>query len=360
MKFLKEVSNGDIELVVNIMEGFAYCLVPDYPIQKAFMLVGSGSNGKSTFLRVLMEFLGGKKNVSNVTLQSISNNRFSVANLQFKLANISYDLPDKAIYDSGMFKSLTGGDTISAEHKGVQRVQQFSNSAKMWFSTNKIPDVNDDSSAYYRRWNVCEFKVKFGEGNDIFSELVTDEELSGIFNLIMKFFYPVIIKNKKFTCSKDAETTRTMYLRMGNTVKAFADECMSFDPNGEIAKSDVYNLYVKFCNRHRMMFITEAGFWRALKSLVNYTERQKERGGNRWIFGQRVNISDGSASDASTASTSTTISLYYNIFIELYEYRVKGIEADARDAVDVNTKNMENTENMEISLEGDINDLPTE
>ena len=57
LKFLKEITQEDTALTISILEGFAYCLMPGYPIQKANMLVGEGSNGKSTLMGVLTAFL---------------------------------------------------------------------------------------------------------------------------------------------------------------------------------------------------------------------------------------------------------------------------------------------------------------
>jgi putative DNA primase/helicase len=59
-KFLTEVAPGDED---SFQELFGYFLVQSYPIQKCFILQGSGANGKSTLLRVMEAFLG-KENCS--------------------------------------------------------------------------------------------------------------------------------------------------------------------------------------------------------------------------------------------------------------------------------------------------------
>jgi len=53
-QFVSEVVNeDDVKLV---QEMFGYCLLKDYPFAKAFMLLGSGANGKSTLLKLLERF----------------------------------------------------------------------------------------------------------------------------------------------------------------------------------------------------------------------------------------------------------------------------------------------------------------
>jgi len=63
------------------------------------MLVGSGANGKSTFLKLLQRCLG-KDNYSSEALQDFSDNKFRMASLAGKLANICPDLAERTLNDS--------------------------------------------------------------------------------------------------------------------------------------------------------------------------------------------------------------------------------------------------------------------
>lgn len=71
---------------------------------KAFILTGSGSNGKSTFLNMLKHMLG-RRNVSVLELKKL-NDRFSTVMLFGKLANIGDDISDEFITDAAIFKKL--------------------------------------------------------------------------------------------------------------------------------------------------------------------------------------------------------------------------------------------------------------
>ena len=68
-----------------VYEHFASCLLKNsVRLEKAFMYVGDGSNGKSTFLDVVYYFLGAP-NVSNASLQDLNYTRFARARLDGKL-----------------------------------------------------------------------------------------------------------------------------------------------------------------------------------------------------------------------------------------------------------------------------------
>ena len=181
-KFLTEVVSKEDAVI--LQEAFGYCLLRSSKYQKAFMLTGVGSNGKSVLLDVLKDFLG-IKNVTSSALQVLSD-KFVSSRFYNKLANIYPDLPSYAIKDTGMFKALTGCDFIEAERK-YGHPFTFTNHAKMFYSANRVPLSKDDSEAYFRRWIQIDFPNKFeGKSADKNLTLKLLKEKSGIFNWALK------------------------------------------------------------------------------------------------------------------------------------------------------------------------------
>ncbi|EQD53384.1 phage/plasmid primase, P4 family domain protein, partial [mine drainage metagenome] len=121
------------------------------------MLYGPGNNGKSTTLGVMEDLLG-PECYSTETLQSLSDNRFAVASLWGRLANICADIPSRAVQYTGTFKMVTGGDPVRAERK-FRDTFSFVNDSKLVFSANELPEVNDRTEAFWRRWIVIPFNV---------------------------------------------------------------------------------------------------------------------------------------------------------------------------------------------------------
>jgi putative DNA primase/helicase len=80
----------------------------------------------------------------------------------------------------------------------------YRNTAKLIFSTNKIPDSYDKSYAYFKRWLILSFdKVFHGITKDtnLINKLTTPEELSAmlwpfgsIFIIRRKVLYPDVQK----------------------------------------------------------------------------------------------------------------------------------------------------------------------
>ncbi|MCE4622975.1 MAG: phage/plasmid primase, P4 family [Desulfurococcales archaeon] len=226
-----------------------YTLYPDYPIHKAFLLVGEGSNGKSTYLRKLRVVLG-PSNVSSVTLAQITNpsQRFAVAELHRKLANLSGE-PGKGskgrIRDTDIFKKLTGGDLIMAERK-FKDPFQFVNYAKMIFSANRLPEVDEDTHAFWRRWEVVKFPNQFRDDPTFFDRTFTEAEVeAGI--IVSLFALRNVLLRRSFTGTK--VDVKEEWMRRSNNVYRFVKEMLEggyieLSPEAFVLKADLYSLYV--------------------------------------------------------------------------------------------------------------------
>lgn len=184
IKFLK--ATLDPESIVKVVKMLSYCLIPNCKYQKAFMLVGNGANGKSTLINLIEAFIG-KHNVSNVSLQGLSE-RFAKADLYGKWVNTFSDIPNKKIAETDTFKILADGGSMRAEKKNKDAFN-FNNRAKLIFSANEIPPTDDDSNAFIRRWVIIPFRHTF-EGDeadpDLLQKLTTPQELSGLLNLLLQ------------------------------------------------------------------------------------------------------------------------------------------------------------------------------
>jgi len=146
-KFLESVLEPDYVQIAWEMIG--YLMMSGNPLQKAFMLVGTGGNGKGTLIRVIEDILG-RHNCASQSLDALKN-RFAPATLHGKIANIAGDI-DKTYQEStAQFKGLTGEDTLSAEYKYGDSFM-FRNWAVPVFSANAIPGSADTSKGYLRRW----------------------------------------------------------------------------------------------------------------------------------------------------------------------------------------------------------------
>lgn len=279
-EFLSQVAYA--EDIPVIQEFFGYTLWKDYVVHKSILCVGNGRNGKSTLLRVLRAMLGAE-NISSRSLQDFENRRFSTADLYGKLANIYSDLPDSALTRTGVFKMLTGQDSVTAEFK-FKNTFTFTNFAKLVFSCNKIPRADDDTVAFFSRWILLTFPNTFegpGEKKDLIKELTTEQELSGIFNWSLEGLIRLHTQNWTFTYSKSTEEIRLEYVRKSDPIGAFVMDCLAQKQDGQITKPELYSAFRRYCLGAKLPVTSQETFFRRLPEHVQFTEERLQVAGKR-------------------------------------------------------------------------------
>ncbi len=146
--FLRQVHYS--QDIPTVQEGFGFNLWPlDLRAQKAMMLVGDRSNGKSMEIQVL-QALTGEENRTSISLHDFEERPFLKFQLFGKLADLYADLPERDLKSTGIFKQLPSGDHIFADEKFSYGFT-FENVVKLTFSANKVPKVHDDSITFFRR-----------------------------------------------------------------------------------------------------------------------------------------------------------------------------------------------------------------
>ena len=246
-KYLSEVLEK--EKISLIQEWFGYALYREYFIKKALICVGEGDTGKTTMINLLYSLLG-DKNISGVSLQKMSSDKFAAANLYNKHINLYDDLSFKDIQDNGSFKIATGGGYISAEKKFGDQFQ-FKNYAKLTFACNKIPDVKDSNDeAYFNRWIVIEFNTVIEEENkdkQLGHKMATPEELSGLLNFALEGL-DRLLKKQSFSYEKNTHETKSVMMRSGSSIARFAFDNLEEATGDWISKGDMYLAFKNYAH----------------------------------------------------------------------------------------------------------------
>ena len=269
--FFKDILTSE-EDIISMYELFGFCLKKEYFIEKSFMFLGEGRNGKSKCLELLKRFLG-PNNVVNIPLQKFERDQYSEAELLNKLANLAGDLSDQTINYTGTFKSLTGRDIISASRK-YKTMVHFTNFAKQIFATNKLPKTNDTTIAFWERWVFFTFPYTFKNQEEltkleaelqpqdfskyklinprIIEEIVSPQEMSGLLNKALAGLQR-LNQNKKFTTSKSADEIKNLWIRKSDSFLAYCLENLEGSTEEFITAKDLRNKYQKYCRNTKSL-----------------------------------------------------------------------------------------------------------
>jgi P4 family phage/plasmid primase-like protien len=280
--FLNEMLEGDQDLITLLQQWFGYLLLADTRQQKALILVGDGSNGKSVVLETLT-FLLGEANVSNVQLESFGD-RFGLMPTIGKLANIIPEVGEIDRLSEGTFKSFVGGDHITIDRKNKSPLTSRP-TARLVISTNNLPRFADRTDGVWRRLMVIPFRVQIPDDQqdrDLLSTL--QGELPGIFNWALlglnslnkqgRFVQPAI-------CSSAVKTYRIE----SNPMLQFTDEWLFEDPTRKSECGKVYSFYEWWIRENGYRPLSHGHFGKELRRIFKTVERKREsKGGRVWYY----------------------------------------------------------------------------
>lgn len=264
-KFIGEIAHkGDIQ---TIYEFIGYCMIPDTTIQRAVMLVGEGSNGKSKLLDAIRLFIGAQ-NACGESLHELETDKYSKAMLFGKLVNIFPDLASGMIYENSVFKMLTGDEGVIRAERKFEHPFTFKNTARLIFSANKLPPVPADNFAYFRRWILLEFPNKFegaAKDKDILKKVTTTEEQSGLLNVAIASLKRMLA-NGDYTDTKSVQDVERMYRINSDPIAAFSNECVLHSVD-DCDKNIMFEHYKKWCDVNGVECLKSPAFSKRFKKL---------------------------------------------------------------------------------------------
>jgi len=234
---------------IKLQELCAYCMLPDYPFARFWVLLGSGANGKSTFFDFLNKFLG-KHNICSSDLELLFNNRFETANLYKKLSCIIGESDYGSIKNTRKLKTLTGNDpNIRYEFKNRDTFSG-KNYAKIIIATNQLPETGDKTTGYYRRFICIKFPNQFKEKYDILGQ-IPEKEFSNFATKCLRILKELLQKGE-FSREGDIEQKTQEYERLSNPFLTFKEERMREKRNSILLTNELYEAY--------KVFLHEKGF----------------------------------------------------------------------------------------------------
>lgn len=288
-KMLNRVFLGDREVINLFEEMIGACLLKHNRYQKAFMLYGSGSNGKSTILNLIKTFLG-SNNYSSIALEKVTD-RFNVAELENKLANIGDDIDNVVIKDTGTLKKLFAGNSIQVERKG-ERPFTIEPYATHVYSCNAIPRSFDKSDGFYRRWLFIPFNAKFSSADPDYDPLIedkitTDTALSYLLNLGIRGAER-LLKRGKFTEPESVKEALEAYKADNSTTLSWIDD-RDLDLKYFLDNSTdkAYSDFVDWCKVSGVKANNITGkktFYKEVITKYDFEDKPKQKGDGKRYF----------------------------------------------------------------------------
>jgi len=252
-------------------------LWPVLNLQKALILLGEGSNGKSVFFEIVKELLG-RDNVSNYSIEGLtkhdSRTRGNVGN---KLINCSNEAAPKL--DIENLKTMARGEPIEVNQK-YEQPYTMENYARLMFNCNQLPRNVEHTEGYYRTFLIIPFNVRITEAekDPMLAAKITAKELPGVFNWVLEGLLR-LQKTGKYTDCKAAGEALANYKKESNSALMFIDESglkPALGTAGKITRKSLYAEYCAFCEENGYFKQASITFSKTLCSAGFIKKRDKD------------------------------------------------------------------------------------
>jgi len=256
----KVVPEEDKQLVLAEFIGSVFS---DLKHEKVLILYGGGNNGKSVFMNVSTAVLG-KENVCSHSLEQLTDSKlYFVGDLEENLLNYAGEISTKVNPD--MFKKLASLEPVTARFP-YYKPFEIENYARLAFNCNKLPEAQETTEGFFRRFLIVPFDVYItkGERDPRLAEKIISEELSGVMNWVLQGLVR-LQENEDFTPCESANRMINEYIRVADTVGEFLEAKADSYTDAELA-SQLYTDYKDYCDNYGLNALGPKQFSQELKS----------------------------------------------------------------------------------------------
>lgn len=251
-----------------VKEFIAYMFMRDHRYEKILWLVGEGQNGKSTLL-IVLEALLGSENVSNLSLDQLTNDQIMRSSFEHKLANFSSETGRDI--NVSVMKRICSGEAVTVEQKYVNP-REIRDYGKVVVATNECPRP-ENTSAFFRRIIILPFQtVITDEEKDVLLADKLKKELPGILNWALEAL-PALIERGAFTTCEISERALEEYRMASDSVSLFNHEMLEQADVCTDGKT-LFISYQVFCRDSGLNPVGKTTFYKRLDRLTHSGEKK--------------------------------------------------------------------------------------
>jgi phage/plasmid-associated DNA primase len=195
----------------------------------------------------------GRDLISRVSLQSLIEDRFSIADLEGKVLNVFDDLTSASIREVGTFKALTGSQYHDILKKGQQRYKGRLYAVHV-YTANLIPYLKDyllNDDAFFERWEIILFPTAFPHDTGFQERMRAPKLLSSFLNGVLSSMVDIrknnIIRLSTATDVRDIWLEGSDPFKLQDFIRANFDRDERIpDLQEEVNKDEVTRAYENF------------------------------------------------------------------------------------------------------------------
>jgi putative DNA primase/helicase len=269
----------DEEQRAYLQRACGYSLTGNIGEQVFFMLHGSGQNGKSTFLNVLIDLFGTyhkAADISSFVQTGQERVRSDIARLAGARLVTSTEPEEGQRLASSIIKRITGGDPIVSRFlygSEFEHVARY----KLWIATNHKLKLRGGDDAIWRRIRFLPFEVRIpdSEKRPNLDRLLLERERSGVLNWLIEGAQ-LWLRDGLGEPKIILEANRR-YRDESDSVNLFLGQVCTPDPEAQVASSRLYSSYTGWCHENGERPVSAANFKERMQ-VAGYEQVRTSRG----------------------------------------------------------------------------------
>lgn len=291
--YLNHISGGDEDFKKYILEMMAHTLLTNYDLKggicKFFVIVGSGSNGKGTFLKILRSILGAN-NVSTINAEDLKDDRYQVG-LSGKLANLGDDLPNKSLSAEtiSFLKKCTSCDYVTGRFLFKEVFSTVFPATHIYTSNHIIKTLHKDDG-YDRRVVQIPMNIPVDKNKRdplFLSKVTSDDALKYWFKLIVDAYLRIYDQSGMSDCKIIEEFTNEYHLENNSALKFLKD--IESDKIERKILSEFYREYVDWCEiSESIKPLSKSTFDKTIEKETNYEKRRTRISNDKNVWAWRL------------------------------------------------------------------------
>jgi hypothetical protein len=193
--------------------------------QCAIMCIGSGNNGKSQLLEVF-DGLMPAGTVSSVDPSDMSNDQHRAGLVGARL-NLVYEISEKEIFKTGQFKKIISGEKFKVKVVYRPPFDARANAGHL-FACNALPQTDDPSPGFWRRWAVIPFDNEVPAERRIldFAKAILAAERAQIASAVVQFGLASLAPGAAWTKPESSIKAKQDWIDESDQVRCFAADCL--------------------------------------------------------------------------------------------------------------------------------------
>lgn len=261
LEFLSDIL-PDTETREFVKRAIGYSLTGDTSEDVMFILYGTGSNGKSTFVETISSMLGDyAKTINPETLlhkdKTYGPNTEIAGLCGARFVRCSEQDEGRRLSES-LIKQLTSGEPVSTRHL-YGRDFTYLPTYKIWFSTNHKPSIHGTDDGIWRRICLIPFEVCIPEEKrDVHLDLKLKEELPGILNWAIEG----LVEYKRIGLKPPQKVCGAVksYRAEQDILGGFIEDVLVSAAGYTVMANRLFRAYEQYCDKNGLFKLSQTKF----------------------------------------------------------------------------------------------------